>query len=190
MENENISEDAVTGEDGVTSPEGSTTVSDNIGLKELNEIYGTEFKTKEDALKSIKETKNFVGKRKEDFIAEAKQKILAEIGDRGIDTSNFVTKSELEKEKFYAGNPNLKGLETIIEAVKKDKNISYEEVLNLDELKPLLEPKGQTSEKSVLMTSPTSHRDEPSAYDIFIGQRNPQARLEALADIIEAQTKK
>lgn len=152
-ENENISEDVVTGEDGVTPSEASTTVSDNIGLKELNEIYGTTFKTKEDALKSIKETKNFVGKRKEDIIAEAKEKILAEIGERGIDTSNFVTKDELEKREFYAGNPNLKGMETIIEAVKKDTGKSREEVIALEQFKPLFQDNGQKPEQKSIVHS-------------------------------------
>lgn len=158
-ENEITSPNSVTGEEGVTPAEGKGTVSDSIDLKKLSEAFGTEFKTIEDALKSIKETKNFVGKRKEDIISEAKEKILAEIKDRGIDTSNFVTKDELQKREFYASNPNLKGLETIIEAVKKDTGKTREEVLELEQFKPLLKAdKSDANEKSVIHSNGAVNR--------------------------------
>jgi len=186
-ENEIISEETVTGGEGVTSAEGSKTVSDGISLKELNEIYGTTFKTKEDALRSVKETKSFVGKRKEDIIAETKTSILSEIKELGIDTSNFVTKAQLEEEKFYAGNPGLVTFKDIINAVKKDKNISFDEVIQLEQFKPLLKTgTSDSSEKSVIHSKTVKVADDTD----IIGKARQTGRDEDWAMVMKQLTAK
>ena len=167
-ENENTSQETLTDGEGVTPAESVRTVSDGISLQEMNEIYGTTFKSKEDALKSVRETKNFVGTKKEDFIKSAKEQMREVLKEQGIDTSNFVSKADAEREKFYAKNEHLTPYQEMIDAVAKEKGISLDEVIKSDSFKPILEiTEGQKSTKSILHSTNANVPVDDNAMEKF-----------------------
>ena len=88
--------------------------SSSLTLDELNAILGKSFKTKESALKSLRETNAYVGKRK--------QEIENELKDTSNKEMDKLTKklNTLEKENFYSKNPQYKEFEGLIEKLSLD----------------------------------------------------------------------
>lgn len=91
---------------------GGTVESPALTLAELNKHLGSDFKDPSTALKSLKDTKDFVGKRKEDIAAEVKAGL-----QQNAPTDLTSKVQSLEKEVFYASNPEYKGHEAIINAM-------------------------------------------------------------------------
>lgn len=75
------------------SEEGEKANLDAISLADLNATLGKNFTSKEAALKSLKDTQSFVGKKVEP--APATQQ---------FDASQFVSKAEFEENLFFANN--------------------------------------------------------------------------------------
>lgn len=112
---ENPSPDTLAGDAHVTSSDGVGTVqSPALRLDELNKLLGSDFKDTETALKALKDTKDFVGKRKEDIAAEVK----AGLQQNASNNSALESKVQsLETAVFYANRPDLRGHEAIINAM-------------------------------------------------------------------------
>lgn len=89
----------------LTSADGGAAVAETLSLAELNSLLGKDFKDKATALKSVKDTYSYVGK-KADAVAPAQA------------TPDLEAKvSSLETQVFYANNPEYKGHESIIKAM-------------------------------------------------------------------------
>jgi hypothetical protein len=130
MEEDNLTSSLSGGSDGST--DGSEAVSndspkkeavDAISLKELKDVLGKEFLTKDAALKAVKDTFSYVGKK---------------------ETPKEVTKSssseieELKSELFFTQNPDLKDTRPILEALAMKNSQSLREVAESDYFKDTL----------------------------------------------------
>jgi hypothetical protein len=125
--------------------EAVSNVSESISLKELKEVLGKDFKDKESALKSVKDTYRFVGKPKE---------------TPKVDESKFISKEQYEQDMFYSKNGSFDKPEfrSIIDSIAKAKGISHRDVVELPEFKSIHEKvKGYDENqglKTVLSTNP------------------------------------
>lgn len=107
MEN-NPSTEPLVGEPQLSSSNGGVTVnSPAITLAELNKHLGSDFKDPQTALKGLKDTKDYVGKRRED--------IVAEVSSANVDDSLKSEVQSLKRDVFYSQNPQYKGYESLIE---------------------------------------------------------------------------
>lgn len=122
MENENLSADSQAGEAQLTSSSENATVgnvadtsvappaditNDGVSLKEINEFLGTNYKDKTTALASLKETRSYVGKKKEDIAKE----VVA-------DTDGIRKElSDMKKNMFYKDNPDLAPYKALIDSL-------------------------------------------------------------------------
>jgi len=157
---------------------GDKTEPENLSLKQLEETLGKKFPDKETALKSIKDTYNYVGKAGKAVSAmEAFQKehgltedeTLSVFKEAAIKTatsdkiekkeeSNFVTKDVLERMSFYNDNPEYKEHSDLIDQLKKaNSEKSYKEIVETKSFKTIFEKaKAQDDaekKKSVLRSS-------------------------------------
>lgn len=147
---------ALAGGQGVSSPDGNG-AGDSGGnpdatqqqetIKDiLSKTLGKEFKDDESALKAVKDTFSFVGKKKEDFLKEVQDNL------GGEDLKNQVTslQKQVEESNFYSEHPELKPYKDIISKMSD----SPRKVMEDGSLKELLDKaiehdKAQNS-KSVL----------------------------------------
>jgi hypothetical protein len=119
MTDTNPSSETLAGADGnVPAADGGETVGADTALAELNKILGGTFKDLPTALNAVKETKSFVGQRREDIKAE----VLKEIAPAPVsDTAKFEDSvKSLENRLFYSENPQYKGYENLIESMGGD----------------------------------------------------------------------
>lgn len=109
---------SATGDEAVTQPEALT-------LAEINEITGMSYKSKEAALKSIKDMKSMAGK-------------AADLSGKTVDIASLQTEIEnLKEREFIARNPQV---ETNLEALKliaKGAGVSLQEAAELPVFKSL-----------------------------------------------------
>jgi len=147
---ETITDDAdVTSTDGEEAVEGNPS-EDNSIAKTLSEVLGKEFKDDATALKAVKDTFSYVGKKREQVAEEVKNE---------VDTSNLVTKEQYLNDMFYAKNPQHEPLRDVIDSMAKAKGQSVAEVIESDPYKKVFEShtgyQESQSAKSVLETNPT-----------------------------------
>jgi hypothetical protein len=103
---ENLTDKTVPDDAHVTSAEGGAAVSNALSLAELNQTLGKDFKDKETALKALKDTQSYVGKK------------IAAVSPAPAVDPNLASKVQtLETQVFYANNPEFKGHEAIINAM-------------------------------------------------------------------------
>jgi hypothetical protein len=160
MNNDNITEEALPGGDGVEEVETESTEFDpsdaetavetpqqkeaqSLSLEELNAFLGKKFSSKETALKSIKDTYGFVGKRKQD----AKEEISKE---------DFIPRSEFETILFYDKNPETAKHREVIDAYAKANGITAREAAEVPALKSLIEKASGFEKTEALKTVMTS----------------------------------
>lgn len=110
---------------------GGTVESPVLSLAELNKFLGSDFKDPSTALQSLKETKNFVGKRKEDIAAEVK----AGLQQNTPEAASKADVQALKNELFFSQNPQYKGYESIIQKLGSNPA----EVVNSEDFKPMFE---------------------------------------------------
>lgn len=104
MEQENLTDTTLPDAAHVTAASGDAAVSETLSLAELNSTLGKDFKDKGTALKALRDTQSYVGK-KLDAVAPAPNTALeSEV-------------NKLKEEVFYASHPELKGHEDIIKAM-------------------------------------------------------------------------
>lgn len=109
---ENLSTETLAETSHVAAADGGVTVeSPALTLVELNTILGSDFKDTSTALKALKDTKDFVGKRKEDIAAEVKASLITTMEpDESLKSDVQTLKNQL----FYSQNPQYKGYEGLI----------------------------------------------------------------------------
>jgi hypothetical protein len=153
--NINTEETLVEGE-GVTPSDGGTAdndfnqeSSDALTLEELNSYLGKNFKTKESALKSFKDTFSYVGKRKEEIAGEVVKGSNIEDVNRQL--------QELRDENWFAKNNQFELYKETILAMRKDGQ-SLNEVVESLAFKGIYERAKSydeaESQKSVLHSNP------------------------------------
>jgi hypothetical protein len=154
--------------------------ADSLSLKELNTMLGKNFSDKDTALKAVKETFSYVGKK-------------TEINEDDLKAKGFVSRTEFEKELFYRDNPDHVKNQDVLEALAKSKGVSLREASQTESYKKLFEgatnyEKSQ-SLKSVLESNPrlVSAMSRTSNIQELKSQgRTDDARAEAARAIIEA----
>lgn len=172
---DNITADSLAGGQDVSPTVGAAAVSEDVvGFKDLlNKELGKDFKDDQTALKAVKDTFSYIGdfgrvrpvlkelqdKFGADFISKMEQlnQPPQQAQSQPVDTSNFVTRAELEQSRFYAERQDLKPFETLIEALVAQGK-PRAEVLELPALKKTIENAKAYEEveksKSVLQTNP------------------------------------
>lgn len=121
---DNLTDPTLSGAAHVDASDGQAAVADTLSLTELNSILGKDFKDKATALKAVKDTFSYVGRKSETPQAPA-----------SADPRVEAALSSLKEQVFYANNPQFKGHESIIKAMGSDPA----EVVNLPAFKTYLE---------------------------------------------------
>lgn len=104
--NENLSPDTLVDASHVAAANGGGTVeSPTLTLAELNKTLGADFKDPSTALKSLKDTKDFVGKRKEDIANELRAAVIPQNAPDAALKSDV---QALRDDLFLAQNPQYK----------------------------------------------------------------------------------
>lgn len=138
--------------------------AENLTLEELNTTLGKNFTTKEGALKAMKDTFAYVGKKSEPM----------------------TSKEELQKlrtDMFFMQNNEYQQARPILEALSKANNISLEEASNMDVFKDTFAKIKSASEDTKPTVMPTTgHSIPPSDY----GKRIQEARgnKEKMTDLV------
>ncbi len=141
------------------SPEGtvSNVPTDGMTLSELNATLGKNYPTREAALKSIKDTFSYVGKKVDDV----KREVMAETQNNGRIDQLAKELEEERKERFYDRNPQYVSVRNVIEKFGGNPV----EVVNSPEFKEIFEKVSGYDEsqklKTVLESNPrlSSSRD-------------------------------
>ncbi len=113
---------------------GETVDSPALTLAELNKHLGSDFKDAPTALKALKDTKDFVGKRKEDIAAEvrASQPVTPQTAP---DDSLKSDVQSLKDRLFFSENPQYKAYESVIKKMGSEPS----EVVGSEEFKMIFE---------------------------------------------------
>lgn len=134
MSVENITVDPLTGEPQLSPSVETTTVEtkeslpnsdlSGLSLQELNSALGKNYKDKDSALRSLKDTISHVGMKEE----QIEQKLV----EKG-----YLSRADLETELFYRDNPNLSTHKSVIDAFAKINGISPQEAVKSEALSGL-----------------------------------------------------
>lgn len=180
MDNEYITPETLGGEDlnneFAPSPVKETVsavsqnTADALSLNELNAFLGKNFTSKESALKSLKDTQSYVGKKTEDITPK-------------IDPNQFISREQYDTDMFYSRNAEYATPEVreVIDAMAKAKGLSPKDVIASDTFKAVFSKvKGydeSQSLKSVLETNPrlASTRDSFSKGADYLNAGNKDA---------------
>lgn len=165
MEDENINNESLPGDasnDNVESSDEEVSVSEQnmsgdtdvsqLTLNELEGVLGKKFPTKEAALKSIKDTYSYVGKKKDTIAKEVK--------DEAIDPNKFISREQYEQDMFYSKNPEFDSpeIKKVLESIAKSDGVSVREAANSDAFKSIFSAVSKVKQdeqtKSVLSTNP------------------------------------
>ena len=114
MDSQDITPESLDGGAQLTtsSDEGTVSGVESLSLEELNSALGKTYTNKEAALKSLKDTFTFVGKRKEDIMSEISRQ-NSEALSRANEVVDKVTR--LERELWYRDNPDYAQYRGLIE---------------------------------------------------------------------------
>lgn len=172
---------------------GGTVESPALTLADLNKHLGADFKDTSTALKALKDTKDFVGKRKEDIAAEVKAGLQQSAPDMSSIESDV---QALKNQLFYSQNPQYKDLAPIInklgtnpaDVVSSDEFKSvYEKVAKADEIAQatsvvhsnsrLSQPQSNVIEQAVQVANARGTTQDDVAM-VFAQQINKEARGE------------
>ncbi len=130
MNQDNPTDETLSGTAHVDAADGGAAVdSGTLTLDEINSLLGKDFKDKDSALKAVKDTFSYVGKKKEDIAAEMRPTAQAP-------SDAYASKDELaqlKNELFYANHPEYKGYESTIKMMGNDPS----EVTGTDAFKAL-----------------------------------------------------
>lgn len=134
------------GEGAVEQNEGNEESNvDNLNLSELNTLLGKDFQTKEAALKSIKDTFNYVGKKPKDVEKDLKDK-------------GYMTREEAENLFFLRDHPEHSNNKDILEALAIKNNVTISEAAKLPAYTKLFEASAKYQEhqsnQSVMDSNP------------------------------------
>lgn len=135
MDENNPTGETLAGGAQLTPADGGAAVdSSTLTLAEMNQYLGKDFKDKESALKAVKETFSYVGKRKEDIAAEVRA-LSAPAPQTSPDSELKSQVQSLNDRLFFSENPEFKGYEAIIKKMGSDPA----EVIGSEEFKKVFE---------------------------------------------------
>lgn len=173
MDEEIITPETLPDELELGSPDGTGADSEVVSIKDiLAEELGKEFPSDEAALKAVKDTFSYVGKvgkyrpaieKLESKYGGEKEtiKFMEEIiggNEQKVDESKFISREQYNTDTFFAKNSNLEPHRKVIEAVRASTGKSLQEVVELPELKGLVEKASAYDKfeesKSVLKSNP------------------------------------
>jgi hypothetical protein len=155
MNEEDITHEELSGDAQLTSRDSEGAVetvasresdTPKMTLEELNDYLGKNFKDKETALKSLKDTYSYVGKKKEDIAAEVLSKVQT---DGQVDTLAKELE-EMRKERFFDKNPQY--AEPSIRKLIDSLGGSPSEVVNREEFKSVFDKVSSYEESAKLKT--------------------------------------
>lgn len=130
---ENLSTEPLADASLKSAADGGVTVeSPAITLADLNAQLGGTFKDTATALKALKDTKDFVGKRKEDIAAEVRASLIPA---KDSDVASKSDVQDLKNQLFLSENPQLKEHADMLKAI----NPNLAEAVKAPGLQPLLE---------------------------------------------------
>jgi uncharacterized protein YjcR len=155
----------------------------------LNEALGKQFPNPEAALKSLKDTYNAVGKyaKFKPLIEQLEQKKGGELNviklmeqltkDEAAPVAqpeakveapkvdpNVVTKDEFEEYQWFSNHKELEPQKTVIKALKAQTGKTFDEIIQMEELKPLIHSQNTDASKSVIHSN-TVLADTSSDYE-------------------------
>lgn len=175
-------EETLAGDQGSPSSDGSSAGNSSISLEEMSTILGKEFKDKDTALKSVKDTYNYVGKAGE--LNSSMKKLTTELGmdeDRvlstlksmsdnptpaptsegqatPVDPDGFVSKDQYDTDMFYSQRSELVPYRDVIGALAAKDGKPLAEVVESDAFKNIYAKVSGfdeiQSKKSVLESNP------------------------------------
>lgn len=136
------------GDAAVTQPE-------TLTLAEINEITGMSYKSKEAALKSIKDMKSMAGKAADlsgqvDNIASLQAQV-----------------EELKEREFVARNPQIEANLDTLKLIAKGAGVSLQEAAELPQAKALFELTGSTTQNKRTIASSNNRVVQPAPTDSF-----------------------
>lgn len=164
--------------EGSASSEGGETASTGASqsvAKVLSEVLGKEFKDDASALKSVKDTFNYVGdvgrikneiNRVKETTGLSQEEILGRLSQADQPAKQEVSvqdeikalRGELEESKFFAERPDLKEYSATLNEIRSSTGQSLREIAESESFKPILEKARAYDEsqksRSVLESSP------------------------------------
>lgn len=197
MDDDNINSGTVSGEVEFPSSDVDESVSteetadkaeasgnfNGMSLQEINDYLGKNYPSKEAALKSIKDTFSYVGKKKESVVKEA------------LDEDRFISREQYEKDMFFSKNPDYSNdsVKKVLESISKAEGISIVEASQTEAFKEVFGAVKGFSEsqnlKTVLETNPriASTKSNLSKAKDAIRNGDPEsARTLATKAVLEA----
>lgn len=182
MENEDITLESLSGESQLNSADDNKAVegvaqttadtADSMTLAELNQYLGKDFKDKATALKSVKDTFSYVGKKKED--------IAKEVATTQPDTSKLANElAEMRKERFFDKNSQYEPYKGIIEKLGSDPS----QVVNTPEFKAIFDKAKGYDESQNLKTVLESNPRLASSRDSLSKARDMQSKGGRQSDV-------
>lgn len=120
MDNQNSPLDTLVGDDEFASSNGNGSVadsSDNLSLSELNSLIGRDYKDKQTALKSLKETYSMVGKAGK--LEPKIEKLTRQLEEKDSALGEI---KQIKEQLFYSENPQYKPYKDTISAMGGNPN--------------------------------------------------------------------
>jgi len=162
----------------------SPNTAEALSLSELNAYLGKNFTNKDSALKSLKDTFSYVGRKIEE-------------GQSKIDPNQFISKEQYEKDMFYSRHAEYATPEVkeVIDAMAKARGVTPKEVVESDTFKSVFSKVRGYDEsqslKSVLETNPrlASTRDSFSQAQEFMKSGNREAAEAMISKAVLATLK-
>lgn len=196
--NDNNNSQSVPGDAQLTSAEGGENVGSTgtLSLADLNSLLGRNFTDVEAAKKALKDTQDFVGRRKEDIARELQTAQATTTTAQSTTTSqpaNVASKEELNEVKtrlFFSENPQYKGYESLIKRMGGDPA----EVVQTPEFQAVFEKVKVADEvaqkKSIVSSSPrlaATKSATEEAVKVANATRSTQSTADVLATAIRQE---
>jgi hypothetical protein len=199
-----MNEDLITGDltggniTGSDATNDGTAAQSGVSIKDvLGQTLGKQFTSDEAALKAVKDTFSYVGKKIDSQHAGQAAATFENNGADNVDTSKFISKEQYEQDMFYSKNPQLEEYKDILKGLATANGVSVSEAANLDSFKKMFEKTSaydsSQKAKSVLETNPRLGHvtDKLSKAREFAAQGNSVAATDnAVAAVIDAYNMK
>lgn len=117
MTQDNSTDTTISDASRTSAADGDAAVA-SLTLAELNTYLGKDFKDTDTALKALKDTQSFVGKRKEDIASEVRAELeKSTTAGNSAASALEATVNQLRDELFYTQNPQYKDFTDTIKAM-------------------------------------------------------------------------
>lgn len=156
-----VSTQAAGGNEAASTQDTSEVAS--LSLKEINEITGKQYKSKESALKSIRDMSKQAGK-----VADLEGQLTATLTKSEIEAQTSARIAELETDNFFARNPQHEANRDLLTELAKANGVSVKEAVELEVYQKILErmtPAGATQKRTVMDSSTRQAAPAGGAFD-------------------------